>query len=466
MAEFSSLNGYDVKDATARGKITNDIEPILKNHTLTLSNLYLNNVSELKNITTLIVGDVVKTLGYYEVCDGGSGLYVITDTCPDEEADGIEYIALQNNLFARLMIEENTIKVKQMGVKENESIKNAVDYCTAKGLNLYLNGSKFITEHFEVHYNLIGDNTELEFTGTTGMSIFGSNLLIEGITLNHNHFEGSTLYISNSCKDVIVRRCTFINAGLEAISTGYRMQENILITECVFKDYGRCGIAVIGVDGMNIINNTFYDGLETSNFAIDIEPFEDGMTAKNITIENNRIIHHKTAIKLYGYPAKNYGTINIGSNLIEAENGVAYAGSFSSYDIMPVFNIYDNRFNCTAYAIMCSEYSTTQNHDSSKLVKCVNNEITGGIKIQGREIIFNSNAVYWNTETVKFCIARGVINGNYFYTSSYGLEIGGRNQNVQASISNNVCMGAPSPFVTTKDIYSGSNIVQSGNNIS
>lgn len=471
LKEARHINDYFFVDAEARELIKKEaenrndedfkIQMQIDSNLRKINTLYINNVESMKNDDTLIAGDVIKTLGYYEVCDGGSGLYVITNECPDEVADGIEYIALQNELFARLMIEENTIKVKQMGVKENESIKNAVDYCTAKGLNLYLNGSKFITEHFELYYDLIGNNTEIEFTGDTGMSIMGNGLTLEGITLNQNHLQGNTLYISNSCKDVIVRRCTFINAGYEAISTGYRIQENILITECVFKDYGRCAIGIVGVDGINIINNTFYDGLEGSSFCIDIEPFEDGMTCKNITIENNRLIHSQIGIGCYAYPGVTYGVVNISNNLIEAKYGIKYGGSFSTYETMLTFNVSNNTFNCTDNAILVTHFDSLT-VDTSRTFKCTNNHFEkGAIVIQGQGVMFNDNYVYHKSHITIGC-ARCSINGNYLDIGAHYFVLDGRNYYVNGTVTNNVWMGAPALYYDTQKV-AGTTLISANN---
>ena len=91
MAEFTSLNGYDVKDKKAVRVYES------------LSDMVLDeNLKE---------GQCVSTLGYYEPNDGGAAAYIITDTSSltDYQEE------LENTLYATLIIENNTINVKQLG---------------------------------------------------------------------------------------------------------------------------------------------------------------------------------------------------------------------------------------------------------------------------------------------------------------------------------------------------------------
>ena len=83
--EFSTLNGYKVKDKKAIR--------------------YYDTVADMKSDTTLKSGMYVKTKGYYVSNDGGHGEYIIVNdnTLID---DGGSIHTLSNGLKAKILIEE------------------------------------------------------------------------------------------------------------------------------------------------------------------------------------------------------------------------------------------------------------------------------------------------------------------------------------------------------------------------
>ena len=60
-----------------------------------------DNVESMKNATNLINGSYAKTLGYYEINDGGEATYKITNTVSETEY----HEELKNGLFATLIID-------------------------------------------------------------------------------------------------------------------------------------------------------------------------------------------------------------------------------------------------------------------------------------------------------------------------------------------------------------------------
>lgn len=95
-----------------------------------------NSVEEMKASNTLKAGVLAKTLGFYTAGDGGGIEYVITDNIDDDEADEICTISLQNDLYAKVILDVNrTINLKWFeAVGDNvtddtEAIQKAVFYC-------------------------------------------------------------------------------------------------------------------------------------------------------------------------------------------------------------------------------------------------------------------------------------------------------------------------------------------------
>lgn len=74
-----------------------------------------NSVEEMKASNTLKAGALAKTLGFYTAGDGGGADYVVTDNI-GEEADEASIIALQQGLYAKLLIQDY-VNIKWFGAK-------------------------------------------------------------------------------------------------------------------------------------------------------------------------------------------------------------------------------------------------------------------------------------------------------------------------------------------------------------
>lgn len=94
---------------------------------------YFNTINDLKNDSTLIENKIVKTLGFYEIGDGGESYYLIKSNLVANEQNIIE---LKNNLYAELYINNKTITTKQFGIigdgntDETEKLQNLFNYIT------------------------------------------------------------------------------------------------------------------------------------------------------------------------------------------------------------------------------------------------------------------------------------------------------------------------------------------------
>ena len=125
---------------------------------------YFKNIEDMKNCLTLVNGDVIKTLGYYQENDGGAGTYqIVNDNTVIDNTEMIHII--KNGLMARLIVEDK-VNIKQLGAKgdgvtnDTETIKNAI-----KNYNsLYFpNGTYIINEtiRIEKDISLLGESTNV-----------------------------------------------------------------------------------------------------------------------------------------------------------------------------------------------------------------------------------------------------------------------------------------------------------------
>ena len=134
--------------AEAQNVSTNDGESVqLK---LNKKPYYYNNVAEMKADTKLKVGDMAVTLGYYEANDGGDGEYQIISGIHID--DGGIYHKLNNNLYAKLIIKNNTISSKQFGAigdgiaDDTSRIQKLFDYAKDNSpIIIFINGLHYIS---------------------------------------------------------------------------------------------------------------------------------------------------------------------------------------------------------------------------------------------------------------------------------------------------------------------------------
>ena len=75
---------------------------------------YVNTVNDIK-IEDFKVNEVIKTLGYYSVGDGGGSYYTIVDE--QLVVNDIDIILCKNNLIAKLIVTTNYVEGKQFGAK-------------------------------------------------------------------------------------------------------------------------------------------------------------------------------------------------------------------------------------------------------------------------------------------------------------------------------------------------------------
>lgn len=125
-----------------------------------------DTVSEMQSATNLIAGSYTRTLGYYTINDGGGSLYYITDT---GTPDGGNVIAV-GNLFANLVIENESINVTQFGAKGDSTTddSDAINMALATGVSNvnFVTGKTYMVRGYELDQ---GDETQSDFVSVTGL---------------------------------------------------------------------------------------------------------------------------------------------------------------------------------------------------------------------------------------------------------------------------------------------------------
>lgn len=79
-----------------------------------------DSVASMKSSENLIAGSYARTMGYYSANDGGSALYKIRAITNDDIVDEAFIIEMgdpEDNLVAELIIQDNTVNIKQLGAR-------------------------------------------------------------------------------------------------------------------------------------------------------------------------------------------------------------------------------------------------------------------------------------------------------------------------------------------------------------
>ena len=143
-----------------------------------------DNINDLKSSNVLTKFDFIKTLGYFNLNDGGQSFYYITDNelVPNDK----NIIALKNNLFAVLINNTPYLNIKQFGANENDTpdtviFIDALNYCRQNNLILQLNNKTYnIDNSIEIDIasdKIEGNNAKINFNGSTLFTFKNSNSL-------------------------------------------------------------------------------------------------------------------------------------------------------------------------------------------------------------------------------------------------------------------------------------------------
>ena len=284
MAEFTSLNGYDVKDKKAIR--------------------FYSTVANMVADDGLKAGQKVLTSGYNAVNDGGNGEYVIVSG--SLTADGGSIIALDSGLFAKLIIKDN-INVKQFGCygdgshDDSSYIANAISYISNGNTLFFPEGTYLVTSAIKItkEITVTGPGTiKLGGAGFNAMTVTANNVTIDGLSfVNPNNYTPGTIS-SGDIGDAIrlkgnnyrVKNCNIDNyiAGIvfgvvNGTSEKAVIENNYIKVKGLNTGYINDGICSLGDDCV-IQNNTIVS---------DNTQVNRGCIVVDINSPNNIIINNK-----------------------------------------------------------------------------------------------------------------------------------------------------------------------------
>ena len=230
MADISKIQiesgTYNIKDAYLREKAVQ----------------YYNTLSSFKSSTVVEEGQVIKTLGYFNLNDGGSGLYLVREKTVNDVVDDITIIGLTDNTLVGELIDD-VVNVKQFGAKGDgvtddiDAINKALaqgksivfpegSYAVSEKIDIdsdniiiYGNNSTIIPTHQYNCFDVNGDNVtinELNIDGTSnyGYNINGSYCKIKNLTISNTLHSAIMLIGSHNIVDGV----TAIECGWDCVS--------------------------------------------------------------------------------------------------------------------------------------------------------------------------------------------------------------------------------------------------------
>ena len=271
----------------------NDIDQLQKD--MSKKVYYYNTVAEMKSDAQLKEGDMAITLGYYSANDGGGAEYKIVSGNKYTD-DGGSYHKIKDELFAELIIKNDTVNVKQFGAKgdnqtfDTDAFLNAIK--SAKIIEIpevedaYLVGVFAIRENKKViglSQNKVKIN-QLRGENPLGMAAIFANSSVENIYLNSLDESKQWNRWGLSGDNIIIKNCKIEgfrdNTNNNAWGLYLKNNNNVIIKDCIFENNSQSDIAI--VDGNS---NIIIENCTGSHMYINMEP-NNVIINKNITIRD------------------------------------------------------------------------------------------------------------------------------------------------------------------------------------
>ena len=178
---------------------------------------YFDTVADMKAYQGLKAGDMAITLGYYEANDGGGSEFYITDIEPINQY----YKLTKNNLYAILLIKNNTLNIKQIGGRSQDILNNKYDIKLY--IEEYINLLKKCNNRIKLYIpSGIWYTSPVDLTSELGFDIEGD----PGFIINEGN--GTLISSFNNYQDYI------FNIGNNTLYTTNFILKNIIFTSSDF----------------------------------------------------------------------------------------------------------------------------------------------------------------------------------------------------------------------------------------
>lgn len=134
-----------------------------------------DSVADMKSAENLVAGSFARTLGYYSANDGGGALYKIRAITNDDvidEAFLVEMGDSENNLVAELIIDNNTVNIKQLGGRSQAT--DGTKYDIKNYIYKYINYIADKPNRCRLYIPAgVWTSTAMTITNPNGFDIFG-----------------------------------------------------------------------------------------------------------------------------------------------------------------------------------------------------------------------------------------------------------------------------------------------------
>jgi hypothetical protein len=231
----------------------NAVETYFKN----TSPVLFNNVADMLESTILEKGVLCKTLGYYDINDGGGAEYYITDETP---LSSDYYIEVNETLNAIMIIKNDTVNSKQFGCyidnthDDTSALQDFFDFLNANNKVGYLmEGVYKVTDEIEINC----DYTQLVPIGNVKINDYGTQTnTLKIISTDTTSNKNSKNFISNEKGNLTIENInrTSSKVGCEISRSGEGTQRYDFNLNGLNVNYYDVGIKL---NAYNVYLNTF-----------------------------------------------------------------------------------------------------------------------------------------------------------------------------------------------------------------
>lgn len=328
------------------------------------------NVEEMKQVSNLKAGALVKTQGFYQSGDGGGADYVIVDNIDENVTDELFIIILQNGLYAKLLIKDY-VNIKQLGVKGVEEID------TTETIQKILANNNikevYFPEGIYIVKDLININRPIKIRGENA-----ENTIIKAKDFL-SYVPGSSIWIilltnSGAIFENIQLQQNLTDTENRGILLGFRNANGSIFKNCIIyqntQDFGYVDMYTNNKD-ITFENCKFKNTIKTKSIkgtgCVMVREGEENKTTNNIYFNNCKFNHESAdeSIGVWDW----FGTVkNVYFNncTFDDANGTSFSQHFMTLNLKDksVFlnNCVINRSGENAFSIIKGGYGSTINN--------------------------------------------------------------------------------------------------------